>query len=124
PSLDRRRRGHGALHVPLTGKADIQLGDAMTETVTRAGTPYQEATRNNVWMHMSPHQALFNGGEAPVIVRGQGHHIFDDKGRKYADGLAGLCTVQVGPGREALATALYAQRPSLPTAPLWSYPHP
>ena len=96
----------------------------MTENVTRAGTPYQEAIRNNVWMHMSPHQALFNGGEAPVIVRGQGHQIFDDKGRKYIDGLAGLFTVQVGHGREEIAKAMYDQTLRLPFMPLWSYTHP
>jgi adenosylmethionine-8-amino-7-oxononanoate aminotransferase len=96
----------------------------MTDNVTRAGTPYQDAIRNNVWMHMSPHQALFNGGEAPVIVRGEGHHIFDDKGKKYLDGLAGLFTVQVGHGREQIAKAMYDQTLKLPFMPLWSYAHP
>ena len=96
----------------------------MTDNVTRTGTPYQDAIRNNVWMHMSPHQALFNGGEAPVIVRGEGHHIFDDKGKKYLDGLAGLFTVQVGHGRETIAKAMYDQTMKLPFMPLWSYVHP
>lgn len=75
----------------------------MTDNVTRAGTPYQEAVRNNVWMHMAPHQALFNGGQAPIITRGEGHYIFDDQGKRYIDGLAGLFTVQVGHGREEIA---------------------
>ncbi|MDN6135482.1 MAG: aminotransferase class III-fold pyridoxal phosphate-dependent enzyme, partial [Brevibacterium sp.] len=96
----------------------------MTENVTRAGTGYQDAIRNNVWMHMSPHQSLFNGGQAPIITRGEGHHIFDDTGKKYLDGLAGLFTVQVGHGREEIAKAMYDQTMKLPFMPLWSFTHP
>ncbi|MBE8146401.1 aminotransferase class III-fold pyridoxal phosphate-dependent enzyme [Brevibacterium casei] len=101
-------------------KQKIQLGDTMTDNVTRAGTPYQEAVRNNVWMHMAPHQALFNGGQAPIITRGEGHYIFDDQGKRYIDGLAGLFTVQVGHGREEIAKAMYDQtmkRPSCRCGP-------
>src|SRR5699024_7379196 len=58
------------------------------------------------------------------IVRGEGHHIFDDRGKKYIDGLAGLFTVQVGHGREEIAKAMYDQTLELPFMPLWSYAHP
>ncbi|RAG65783.1 aspartate aminotransferase family protein, partial [Burkholderia multivorans] len=96
----------------------------MTDNVTRAGTPYQEAVRNNVWMHIAPHQALFNGGQAPIITRGEGHYIFDDQGKRYIDGLAGLFTVHVGHGREEIAKAMYDQTMKLPFMPLWSFAHP
>ena len=41
----------------------------------------------------------------PTIVRGEGHHIWDDPGRRYIDGLSGLFVVQAGHGRTELAEA-------------------
>ncbi|MEZ5200420.1 MAG: aminotransferase class III-fold pyridoxal phosphate-dependent enzyme [Micropruina glycogenica] len=43
------------------------------------------------------------GADVPIIVRGKGHLIYDDQGREYIDGLAGLFVVQVGHGRDELA---------------------
>ena len=51
-------------------------------------------------------------------------HIFDDKGKKYLDGLAGLFTVQAGHGREEIAKAMSDQAMKLPFMPLWSFAHP
>jgi len=64
------------------------------------------------------------GKGVPVIVRGEGHHIYDDKGNKYIDGLSGLFVVQVGHGRERLAEVAKKQAEELAFFPLWSYAHP
>ncbi len=60
----------------------------------------------------------------PTIVRGEGHHIWDDQGRKYIDGLSGLFVVQAGHGRTELAEAARVQAEQLAFFPLWSYAHP
>jgi adenosylmethionine-8-amino-7-oxononanoate aminotransferase len=86
--------------------------------------------RDHLWGHFTRHsvyepvEAGGTGGEVPIIVRGQGHRIWDDRGRSYFDGLAGLFTVQVGHGRTELAEAAAAQASTLAYFPLWSYAHP
>ena len=75
-------------------------------------------------MHFTRHSTYENGGHVPVIVRGEGAYIWDDQGRRYLDGLAGLFTVQVGHGREELADAAAKQARELAFFPLWSYAHP
>jgi adenosylmethionine-8-amino-7-oxononanoate aminotransferase len=59
-----------------------------------------------------------------VIVRGEGARIFDDRGRSYLDGLAGLFVVQAGHGRRVLAEAAAKQAEQLAFFPIWSYAHP
>jgi adenosylmethionine-8-amino-7-oxononanoate aminotransferase len=59
-----------------------------------------------------------------VIVRGEGAYVWDDSGKRYLDGLAGLFTVQVGHGRRELAEAAAHQAAQLAYFPLWSYAHP
>ncbi len=75
----------------------------------------------HLWGHFSRH-----GGEItpPVITRGEGARIFDDRGRSYLDGLAGLFVVQVGHGRDELAEAAAKQAKELAFFPLWSYATP
>lgn len=77
------------------------------------------AARENLWLHFSPQPQ--NNEDLPLIVRGEGAYIFDDKGRKYLDGLAGLFTVQVGHGRSELAEVMAKQAAELAFFPLWSY---
>lgn len=84
----------------------------------------QEAARDHLWLHFSRHSGYEKGAEMPMIVRGQGHLIYDDKGKEYIDGLAGLFVVQVGHGREELAEAAAKQARELAFFPLWSYAHP
>lgn len=100
------------------------------EPLTRAGTPLAQAAREHLWGHFTrhsvyePRDAGGAGGQVPVIVRGKGHKIWDDAGREYIDGLAGLFTVQVGHGRVELAEAAAKQASQLAYFPLWSYAHP
>ena len=67
-----------------------------------------ESARRHLWMHFTRHSTYEDGGHVPVIVRGDGAYIYDDQGKKYLDGLAGLFTVQMGHGREELADAAAA----------------
>ena len=96
-------------------------GDGHT---TPRGTLRTDAARDHLWMHFTRHSTYEQGGQVPVIVRGEGHKIWDAQGREYIDGLAGLFTVQVGHGRTELAEAAAKQASQLAFFPLWSYAHP
>ena len=62
--------------------------------------------------------------EVPVIVRGEGAYVWDQHGKRYLDGLAGLFTSQIGHGRTELAEAGAKQAETLAYFPLWTYAHP
>ena len=83
----------------------------------------QEAARDHLWLHFSRH-SVYEGGDMPVIVRGEGAYIYDSHGRRYLDGLAGLFVNQLGHGRTELAEAAAKQAATLAFHPLWSYAHP
>ncbi|MFC7361863.1 aspartate aminotransferase family protein [Nocardioides astragali] len=85
---------------------------------------YQTAGRDHLWLHFTRHSTYEKGGEMPLIVKGEGHKIWDSHGREYIDGLAGLFVVQVGHGREELAEAAAKQAKELAFFPLWSFAHP
>jgi adenosylmethionine-8-amino-7-oxononanoate aminotransferase len=75
----------------------------------------------HLWGHFARHGA---GITPPIITRGEGVTIWDDKGKSYLDGLSGLFTVQVGHGRAELARAAGKQAETLAYFPLWSYATP
>src|SRR5258708_241460 len=87
-------------------------------------TDLQSAARDHLWMHFTRHSTYEQGGEVPMIVRGDGAYIYDDKGKRYLDGLSGLFVVQAGHGRQELAQAAAKQAAELAFFPLWSYAHP
>jgi len=62
--------------------------------------------------------------DVPVIVRGEGVHVWDEEGRRYLDGMSGLFTTQLGYGRQELADAAARQAKELSYFPLWTYAHP
>ena len=66
------------------------------------------AAQRYLWMHFTPMSSDPNA-EVPVIVRGEGAWVFDQNGKRYLDGLAGLFVSQVGHGRDELADAAATQ---------------
>ena len=72
---------------------------------------------------MARHSGLAAGGKVPIIARGEGHKIYDDSGKEYFDGLAGLFVVNAGHGRAELAEVMARQAEKLAFMPLWSYAH-
>jgi adenosylmethionine-8-amino-7-oxononanoate aminotransferase len=96
-----------------------------TEPTTTAVDPRSLATaaRDHLWMHFT-RMSAYQQADVPMIVKGEGPYIWDDKGKRYLDGLAGLFVVQVGHGRTELAQAAAKQAGELAFFPLWSYAHP
>ncbi|WP_432885077.1 aspartate aminotransferase family protein [Kribbella sp. CA-245084] len=83
----------------------------------------QQSARDHLWMHFT-RLSSYQSGEVPVIVRGDGVYIYDARGKRYLDGLAGLFVNQLGHGRTELAEAAAKQASELAYFPLWSYAHP
>jgi adenosylmethionine-8-amino-7-oxononanoate aminotransferase len=93
-----------------------------------AGSKFNEAelqqkAKDHLWMHFSRQSVLEESG-VPIIVKGEGHHIWDSKGKKYFDGLSGLFVVNAGHGRRRLAQVAAQQAEELAFFPIWSYAHP
>ena len=63
-----------------------------------------DQARRHLWMHFS-RLATYETHEVPVMVRGEGAYVWDQHGKSYLDGLAGLFTSQIGHGRTELAEA-------------------
>ncbi|WP_219415643.1 aspartate aminotransferase family protein [Pseudonocardia nigra] len=79
------------------------------------------AAAQHLWGHFT---RLGAGTAPPVIVRGEGVHIVDQRGRRILDGLSGLFVVQVGHGRRELAEVAAAQAAELAYFPVWGYATP
>jgi adenosylmethionine-8-amino-7-oxononanoate aminotransferase len=84
----------------------------------------QKAGKRHLWMHFSRHGAYDDAHDIPIITKGDGMYIWDAKGRKYLDALAGLFVVQAGHGREELAEAAAKQAKELSFFPIWTFAHP
>ncbi|HOT33834.1 MAG TPA: aspartate aminotransferase family protein [Rhodoglobus sp.] len=84
----------------------------------------QQKAKDHLWMHFSRQSVMESGAGVPIIVKGEGHHIWDSTGRKYIDGLSGLFVVNAGHGRKRLADVAARQAEELAFFPIWSYAHP
>jgi adenosylmethionine-8-amino-7-oxononanoate aminotransferase len=83
----------------------------------------QEKAKRHLWLHFT-RMSSYADADVPVIVRGEGAYVFDQHGKRYLDGLAGLFVSQIGHGRTEVAEAGARQASELAYFPLWSYAHP
>ena len=65
-----------------------------SDLLTGGPNALQDVAKNHLWMYFTRH-GNFATQDVPMIVRGEGCYVYDDKGRKILDGLAGLFTVQL-----------------------------
>src|SRR5690349_14848072 len=89
------------------------------------GVPDQTAARaaDHLWMHFA-RQGRHPEVPVPVVTRGEGAHLWDNRGRRILDGLSGLFVVQVGHGRRELAEVAAKQIAELAYFPVWGYTTP
>ena len=81
-----------------------------------------QAASDHLWLHFSRLSA--EGDGLTIIERGDGAYVWDNHGKRYLDGLAGLFVSAIGHGREELARAASDQASMLGYFPLWTYAHP
>ena len=84
----------------------------------------QEQAIKHLWLHFTQ-MAGYDPDKHPVMVRGEGIHLFDSNGNKYMDFLSGLFTVQIGYSHgEEIGRAMLEQAMELPYYTNWTYSHP
>ena len=83
----------------------------------------QEKAKRHMWLHFT-RMSSYDNSDIQIIVRGEGNYVFDQHGKRYLDGLAGLFVSQIGHGRTEVAEAAARQASELAYFPLWSYAHP
>jgi adenosylmethionine-8-amino-7-oxononanoate aminotransferase len=102
----------------------MSISTESTTRTARTDAELQEMARDHLWMHFSRQSVMTDGPGVPIIVKGEGHRIWDSTGKEYIDGLAGLFVVNAGHGRRRLAEAGARQAEQLAFFPIWSYAHP
>lgn len=83
----------------------------------------QDLAKRHLWMHFT-RMGAFERRDVPIIVRGEGCHVYDQHGTRYLDGLAALFCVNIGHGRADVAQAGADQARELGFYTNWSYAHP
>ncbi len=83
----------------------------------------QTLAKRHLWMHFTRHGA-FQHHDVPIIVRGEGCHVWDEHGNRYFDGLSALFCVNIGHGRADVAQAGADQAKDLGFFTNWTYAHP
>jgi adenosylmethionine-8-amino-7-oxononanoate aminotransferase len=81
------------------------------------------SAERHMWLHFT-RMSSFTGADMQLIARGSGQYVFDERGKRYLDGLSGLFVSQIGHGRTEVAEAAARQAGELAYFPLWSYAHP
>ncbi|MHB8328323.1 MAG: aspartate aminotransferase family protein [Acidimicrobiales bacterium] len=83
----------------------------------------QAKAKRHLWMHFT-RLGAYRNHDVPIFTRGSGVRLYDEHGRAFLDGLAGLFVVQAGHGRADLADAGRRQAEQLAYYPIWSAAHP
>jgi adenosylmethionine-8-amino-7-oxononanoate aminotransferase len=96
----------------------------MATTEPRSTSHLQDLAKRHLWMHFSRMGAYAHGAEIPIIVKGDGCHVWDEHGNRYFDGLSALFCVNIGHGRADVAQAGADQAKELGFFTTWSYAHP
>jgi len=71
-------------------------------------------------LHPNTHLAAFHRDGPLVLVRGQGVHVWDNRGKQYLEAMAGLWCTTLGYGDEELARVAYEQIKNLSFAHMFT----
>src|SRR4051795_4504774 len=98
-----------------------RLDFATTETTEHSRL--QELAKKHLWMHFT-RMGAYDDHELPIIVKGDGCYVWDEKGKKYFDGLPALFCVNAAHGRAELGEAAAKQAKELGFYTNWTFAHP
>jgi adenosylmethionine-8-amino-7-oxononanoate aminotransferase len=96
------------------------------EASSRGADPaaLHEAAVRNLWLHFTA-MGDVDPADLQMIVRGEGCYLWDSRGKRYLDGLAGLFAVNVGYSYGAeMGRAAAEQMAELPYYSNWTFAHP
>jgi len=97
----------------------------MTPTATSTDVRDLEAIRaRHLWGHYQVMTPSAPGNEVPIMVRGEGCHVFDTEGNRYFDGISSLFCTNVGHGRAELVQAGADQARNIAFFTNWTGAHP
>src|SRR3954468_18822639 len=92
-------------------------------TVTATQSGLQDLAKRHLWMHFTRHGA-YDDADVPIIVRGEGSYVWDERGNRYLDGLSALFCVNAGHGRTEIGDAAQRQIDELGFYTNWTFAHP
>ena len=96
----------------------------LDEVAVDAPSGLAEIAKRHLVMNFTP-ASKYREDDLPVFVRGEHCSVFDENGRRFFDGLAGLFCVQLGYTHGAeVGDAVNAQMAALPYQTTWSVAHP
>ncbi len=103
---------------------DYKVNDSASRLCwVRLMTDLQEQAKQHLMLHFS--DMTLAPEDIPVLVRGDGCHIYDDLGNRYIDGLSGLYCTNLGHSHgEEIGAAAAAQMATLPFTTNWTTAHP
>jgi adenosylmethionine-8-amino-7-oxononanoate aminotransferase len=105
----------------MAGRAGVE--EATTSPPPGSESSLQAQAKRHLWMHFT-RMGTYADHEVPIIVRGEGCYVYDERGKRYLDGLAALFCVNAGHGRAELGEAAARQAKELAFYINWSYAHP
>jgi adenosylmethionine-8-amino-7-oxononanoate aminotransferase len=106
----------------MAGKVGVE--DATSRRSSGAPeSALQTQAKRHLWMHFT-RMGAYAEHEVPILVRGEGCYVYDERGKRYLDGLSALFCVNAGHGRAELGEAAAAQARELGFYTNWSYAHP
>lgn len=70
---------------------------------------------DHLWMHFTD-MSSYENAPVPTIVRGEGTYIYDDKGKRYLDGLSGLFVVNAATAATSWRRPRTSRRRSWPSS--------
>src|SRR3954471_16047796 len=112
------------VYPPDRGEGMATTPQTAFEPTERTPSRLQELARRHLWMHFTRMGAYDDEHEIPILVRGEGCYVWDEKGDKLLDGLSSLFCVNAGHGRAELGDAGARQAGELEFFTNWSYAHP
>jgi adenosylmethionine-8-amino-7-oxononanoate aminotransferase len=95
-------------------KAPGEYGAAEIEDLVTQGSEH-------FWLQYHQGRDLAGAGAHRIMVKGEGHYIYDIEGNRYLDAMAGLYLLNLGHSQADIVEAIRAQLTALPYANTGSY---